>query len=777
MRNRIPNTCQSALAWIALSFVVLAFVGCGETKSPPNVLLITLDTVRADRLGCYGYENIETPNFDQLAQRGILFENASCQVPITLPSHASILTGLYPPNHGIRLNGPYLLPSDVPIVSSMLQDKGYKTGAFVSASVLLAQFGLSRGFDVYDDKVFDASTTYMPERRAADTAERAMNWLKNRPQGAFFLWVHFFDPHMPYDPPEPFKAQYGHNPYDGEIAYVDHVVGKLLATLDEKGETDNTLIILTADHGEGLGEHGEMTHALFVYDGTIRVPLIVVPPKRQVKQPSALQPGTRISRIVETVDIVPTILDVLGMKTSVRFDGKSLLGPEQQEPRNAYAECLYPMSLGWSPLQTARQKQWKYIQAPRRELYDTHSDPFEQDDLYSDDNEQARQLEKWLAGFPIYSEHEARLRQNVSPEVAKNLADLGYLSFGTIRQTQESLFTLPDPKDRAAMFEQINMAPQLINSGQMQQALEILLPLLTSGEHNNPVLNRMIGICYVKMGRFQEGLPFLKTYRLLAEGDLESSYYLGVALLRSGSIEEAVLPFRECVEAMPTYAAAWDQLAVAYGMQKDFEKALEAGKRAVEEDPSNPEYHKNLGVTLLRNGKPDQAETHFTKSLEIQPNSADLNHHLGLALKSQGKNEQAIQAFQKAIAIQADFVDARQYLVEALFKTGNKTAARETAEALIREGADAPVAHFCLGLMEMEAKNFPSAAGHLERAILGMPEFAAAYHACARAVLQIPEGGAYAKWLLSASEKAGVALPEDIQNQLNDLAQTVDSDQ
>ncbi|HNT34791.1 MAG TPA: sulfatase-like hydrolase/transferase, partial [bacterium] len=666
-RIRIPR-----LAMLVSGFILVAMLGCKAAKTAPNVLLITLDTVRADRLGCYGYGDIKTPNIDQLAREGILFEKAYCQVPITLPSHASILTGLYPPNHGIRLNGPYLLPSDVPTVSSLLQEKGYRTGAFVSASVLLSQFGMSRGFDIYDDEILSASTAYMPERRAAVTGQRAVNWLKSSSMDSFFLWVHFFDPHMPYDPPEPFRSQYEANPYDGEIAYVDSVLGKVLGALEETGERDNTLIILTADHGEGLGEHEETTHSLFVYDGTVRVPLILVLPKNQVKDSSPWKPGTRVSQVVETVDIVPTVLDVLGMKTALRFDGKSLLNADKETSRYAYAECLYPMSMGWCPLQTARQDQWKYIRAPRRELFDTDTDPSERANLYSDDHERARDLEKWLSGYPIYSEREASLKQNVSPEVARSLTDLGYLSLGTtVRRSEESLFKLPDPKDRTAVFEQINKAPYLMNTGHAQEALDLLIPLLKGGEHSNPVLNRMLGINYVKMGLFETGLPFLKAYRLLAEGDLESSYYLGVALLRSGSTEAALAPFRECVEAMPSYAAAWDQLAVAYGMQKDYDKALEAGTKAVEREPLNPEYLKNLGVTLLRKGLPDQAETHFAKALEVQPDSADLHHHSGLALKFQGKNEQAARSFEKALTLQPDFVDASQYLVEVLFKMGN----------------------------------------------------------------------------------------------------------
>ena len=341
-------------------------------KDAPNLLLLTLDTTRADRLGCYGYAAAQTPALDAIAARGVRVEQAYCAVPLTLPSHVSLLTGTYPPANGIRVNGGGMLSAELPTLAEEFQIRGYRTGAFVAAWVLSATFGLDRGFDHYDDDVggHDGSTEIGSERPADAVCDAALDWLDRQPDVPFFAWVHFFDPHTPYAPPPGYR-QASADPYDGEITFMDAQLGRLTAWLDERQLREKTLIVVAGDHGESFDEHGETEHGMLIYDTTLHVPLIFSFPAR-------LPAGTVLSTGGRLTDVFPTVADLLGWKAPPGTDGISLtpaLRAGEGRFPTTYAESRYPrQSFGWAALRSLITAEWKYIDAPQPELYDRDGD-------------------------------------------------------------------------------------------------------------------------------------------------------------------------------------------------------------------------------------------------------------------------------------------------------------------------------------------------------------------------------------------------------------------
>ena len=334
-----------------------------------NLVLVTIDTLRADRLGCYGYSQIETPNLDRLAQRGVLFENAVAQAPLTAPSHASILTGMYPTAHKVRDTGGFVLPASDATLAPILRRQGWDTAGFVGASVLKKRFGFDQGFAVYDDQMPKLAARNIAseyaERRAGEVVDRAIAWLSTQSGKPFFLWVHVFDPHSPYDPPSPFREKYEGRPYDGEVAYTDQQLGRLFQAIAKKSPPEKTLVAVLSDHGESLSEHGEYTHGVFLYDSTLRIAFIMAGP--------GVPAGLRMKQQARTIDLLPTLLELTGNKVPAEVQGSSLAPTftgEEVPASYSYAETLFPkINMGWAELRGLRTNRWKYIRAPKPELY------------------------------------------------------------------------------------------------------------------------------------------------------------------------------------------------------------------------------------------------------------------------------------------------------------------------------------------------------------------------------------------------------------------------
>jgi arylsulfatase A-like enzyme len=444
------------MAWpCVVSFAVLvtalATFGCGRAEQlkkpveapsaewrgeiPPNdlnVILITLDTLRSDRLSCYGSAVVDTPNIDGFAAEGVLFSNAASTVPFTLPAHSSILTGLYPPGHGVRENVGYTLDPSIPTLAEVMSEGGWSTAGFVSAFVLDGRWGIDQGFDHYFDDFnladFETANLSSVQRSGDVTVAEAVRWLDERPQNTpFFLWLHLYDPHDPYDPPEPFKSQFPGRPYDGEVAYTDSLIGEFRRALEERGLLSSSLVILTADHGEGLGDHDEAMHGFFVYDTTIHVSLIVRPP-------TATDGGRAVDSAVSHVDIFPTVLDAVGLSAPKRVHGQSLLplivGDDFIPDRGVYSESLYPLlHYGWAPLRAFRTDSRKLISAPRPEVFDVITDPREERDLSLDQPGLTEELENRLADLRAEIERDAPATGAAPDLDAETLAQLQALGY------------------------------------------------------------------------------------------------------------------------------------------------------------------------------------------------------------------------------------------------------------------------------------------------------------------------------------------------------------
>jgi choline-sulfatase len=439
---------------LALIIVAAALVGglwwraADPRQAPMGVVLITLDTTRADRLPAYGFMDASMPHLDRLAREGVVFDQAASVSPLTLPAHASLFTGLLPPAHGVRDNADSPLAPDHTTLAEILQGRGFRTGAFVGSVVVDADRGLAQGFERYSGVgASDRPRPRRGQRRADEVIGDATGWLEEVAGSRFFLWAHLYDPHRPYDPPEPFRSRYA-DPYVGEIAFADSQIGRLLEQLEAHDLLDRTLLIVAADHGESLGEHGERDHGIFIYQSVIRVPLIMRGP--------GIAPG-RIGEVVRLTDVMPTVLDLLGIPAPA-LDGVSLVdlmrGRRGDLDREAYAESLYPQRFGWSPLRALRQGRYKFIEAPRPELYDLHRDPFEERNLYDERRPMADALAQRLA---VIGDREpapgGRAEAGlVSPALQQRLAALGYVGSVSPRALPEAA-DLPDPKDCIGFFQ------------------------------------------------------------------------------------------------------------------------------------------------------------------------------------------------------------------------------------------------------------------------------------------------------------------------------------
>jgi arylsulfatase A-like enzyme/Tfp pilus assembly protein PilF len=655
----------------AAACVVLVGASC-RAPAPPaarHVVLVTLDTLRADRVGAYGGPADTTPNLDRIAREGAFARHAVAHVPLTRASHATLLSGLLPWQHGIRDNiSPGELPA-APLLAEVLKGQGFRTAAFVSSIVLSPQAGLGRGFDVFSDQMPAAPGARFLntlQRRGEETLAEALPWIEaNRGQGRLFLWLHLYDPHDPYEPPEPFASRFAGRLYDGEVAYVDDLVGRLDGALARLGLRDDTLLVVASDHGEGLGEHGETLHGFFVYETTLAVPLIVRGP--------GITSGTRLDAAVGLVDLYRTVLDLTGvpLPAGARAGGRSLApalrGGDEPIEQPLYAESLVPLlHFGWSDLRVLREGRWKYIQAPRPELFDLSSDPGETDNRAAAEPARASAFQAALGKVLDEERRAASAGPSgaVPVELLEKLGALGYVGGAAPAQTSTPG---ADPKDRVADFR---LANALMREG-----------LVALNERDFARAATQFG-------------------QLLRRGivSFEAHLYLGRALLGLGRPAEAARHFEEAVRRAPTLPEGWRNLAaarLAMGSRAEarqaYEKALplapkdaklrvqlgellrDAGQpaaaierlqEAVTLDPNDASAWNALGMTLGGNARLAEAEAAFRKAVERNAQNQRYAFNLGLALVRQGRAAEARPWFEKSLALDPTFTPAREQLAE-----------------------------------------------------------------------------------------------------------------
>lgn len=575
-----------------------------------NIILITLDTTRADHLGCYGYKKARTPNLDRLAEEGIRFSNAYCPAPLTLPSHTSILTGLLPVKHGVRNNGHYLSPG-VRTVTEILKERGYKTAAFVSSFSVDSRFGLDRGFEVYDD-TFQAQLpfkTLNAERRAEDTFVRFARWLENSWKNKFFCWVHFYDPHLPYDPPSPFKEDFQDSPYDGEIAYMDVYVGKIIEALREKNILDRTIIIVAGDHGEGLGDKVEIGHGIFLYEETIKVPLIFWGKKVFIRPEI-------IDKKVRLIDLAPTILDLAGGSDErLETQGQSLIPVfkrKERKDREVLVETMYPKeNFGWSELVGLVEGKWKFIQAPRPELYDLKTDPEERKNLYEYSKDIAEKLKEELEKILLSAGGgSAQGSASSRSEDLEKLRSLGYLNFAPARAGS----TYPDPKEKIDLLKLIQLAQGYEFEEKYEEAEKIYLKIL-------------------------EEIP-----------DSPASYVsLALSQARQKKLEAALETLKKGLDRIPDSEILMVRLGHTYLVSGRVREAFETMNKVLELNPKNVDALTVCGGILDAAGQKEAARSYYEKALSIEPESKHLRMSLAANLASTGKLKEAIEIYKKLI--------------------------------------------------------------------------------------------------------------------------------
>jgi tetratricopeptide (TPR) repeat protein len=621
---------RRALPWIAAAAVALAaatpFVGpfwrerrLRAAPRPLDVLLVTLDTTRADRLGCYGRGGDTSPHLDGLARKGVLFRRAYAHVPLTAPSHASLLTGMLPPRHGVHDNGGYVLKEDFATLAEQFVEAGYRTAGFVSAFVLDRRFGLGRGFATYEDDVLAGGPEQLLAAvRAEVTVNRALAWLRAADPRPSFAWVHLYDPHLPYEPPEPFLGRFRERPYEGEIAYMDAQVGRLLDAVARRGRP--TLVAAVGDHGESLGEHQELTHSYFIYEGTQRVPFLL-------SLPGSLPAGAVVEPVVRAVDLMPTVLEIAGLPVPSGLDGRSLVPlitrRERDEPGPAYLESYHPR-LWWGAreLLGLRTGQWLFIQSPRPELYDINDDPGQKTNLAARRPQEMERLRARLQAYTTGSDFLAGLTAT-DPETAGRLRALGYVGgFAAEAGAGADAETLPDAKDNAPLLAAYSQAEDLAAKGQLADALEKYREALKVNP-GSVTVRLSVANTLLNLGRFDEG--FQEFAELSLRSPREPSYIQGMARCLSGQGRhaEALALLAGAVEKIPESADLREDLALVLlkaGKTEDAEGHL---RRVVEQSPRRVAPRLRLATTLLKMRRPQDATAQFLEVVARSPKSKE----------------------------------------------------------------------------------------------------------------------------------------------------------
>lgn len=635
------------------ALIVFSAGGCvaqSPTKNTPNVVLITIDTLRADHLGCYGYQQIRTPNIDAFAADSSRFTRAFTVVPVTLPSHSAMLTGTYPMYSGMHDFSANRLSPEQATLASVLKQSGYITGAVVASAVLDSRFGLNRGFDFYYDhfdfsRLEEANLDQM-ERPGNVVLDHALDWLNANWNKKFFLWVHLYDPHHPYVPPEPFRTQYADRPYDGEIAFDDAQVGRLLQFLKSKGVYEKSVIVLAGDHGESLGEHGEKTHGFFIYNATLHVPLIVhLPQKAQLDV---------VTDPVSLVDIMPTILATVGVDVPSQIQGRNLvpiLRKDQADPDRAlYSETFLPrIHFNWSELRGAQNSRYHFIDAPHPELYDLTKDPGELHNLLSEKKAVSEEMRAKLFGLirQYSAGKEMAEKTGLDPALMERLKSLGYAGFSGGSDPTISNRDLPDPKDRIATYELISEAIADSQHGRYADSIEKLTAAIKT-EPQSVAAHYLQGLNFYRSQRFPEAVEELQKTVQLSPDYALAVFNLGMAQAKAGQIDDAISTLRQALKLDSSNFEAAFNLGVAYIQKRDLPTAAGLFRQAIAINPGMARNHRALGETLLYLGQLDEAVAELRRAVELAPQEPAMHESLAKALSAKGLTAEADQEMERA---------------------------------------------------------------------------------------------------------------------------------
>jgi len=654
-----------------------SFLKKGGSRQP-NIVLITLDTTRADHLPMYGYDGVKTPRLQRLARRGLVFEQCVTASPFTLPAHCTIMTGLYPTYHGVRINGNTALSEKHETMAKILSRRGYDCGAFIGAFVLDGRWGLKQGFAHYDDdfnlnkyKQLDLGLVQRPSREVVD---KAIAWLSERKEKPFFAWLHLYDPHIPYNPPEPYRSEYGgRGPaglYDGEIAAMDAQIGRFYDWLDENDLTGNTILVLVGDHGEGLGQHDESTHGYYIYDYVVRVPLLIVTPF------APFQNRHRPEQ-VRTVDLLPTVEEMAGMAPGKNLHGRSLLPlfypGNEDEKRPAYSESMAPqIQYGWSPLYALRQYPYKYIDAPRAEFYDLKSDPGENSDLRLRQFAKAREYKKILEKLISDTGRNAPKTEaaDLDQETMRRLATLGYVgSFSTVKPAADNA-KLADPKDKIAIFEAVSKSQELTFNEKYAEAVALLENVL----QNDPEVIQarlLLSNAYIKLKRPLDARTQLDAVLKQDANHVQALILMASVLRDMNRYEDMISLCQKALSVDPNSTQALSLMGNAYMDHKEYIKALPPLQKAAEIQPNLTQYQQSLAACYIYLKQYTDAERILNIIGRDYPKFPLVHFHLGLVADEQGNLVQAETGYRKEIELNPKSVPARFNLGKLLLKKGD----------------------------------------------------------------------------------------------------------
>ncbi len=613
---------------------------------PPNVILITLDTVRADRMGFLGSKRGLTPHLDALARQSVVFTHAYSQVPLTTASHATILTGTYPQFHQVNDFG-VPLAEDLPYAPYIFRGNGYHTAAFVGSLVLdpvaRSAPGFERGFDTYDAgfhrRRMGEDRYQAIERRGGEVVGHALAWLTAHQKGPFFIWVHLYDAHDPYDPPEPYKSRYAAAPYDGEIAYVDAAVGKLLSWLRLRGLYEGAMIAVMADHGEALGEHGEITHGIFLYDETIHVPLLF-------KLPHERSAATRVDNRAELVDVLPTMLQAAGISVPKEVQGESLLSmlkATTSRDRPAYAESDYPhRTFGWSSLRSLRTGKYLFIEAPRKELYDQTADPKAEHNLSAASVAVTNTLASQVDAFrQKTSTAKEAPKVSTDPGLQERLNALGYVATDSSSSSMPGIKeTGADPKDKVEVVNLLHRAEMAKEDMRFEEAVPLLEQVITL-EPNLPITYLQLGTALSSLKNYEKAVPILQKAVEMRPDLTVPRYQLGSALFETGDFVGAAAEFETVVARSPNWPEAHLSLATAYARADRLKDAIPEYEKVIELRPNHYSAHLLLGRAQALSGNPAAALPNLVKAAELQPKSPEPHRFLADAYVQLGRQDDA----------------------------------------------------------------------------------------------------------------------------------------
>jgi len=634
-------------------------------KPATNVVLVTIDTVRADHVGCYGGKEAQTPTLDSLARDGVVFERAISQVPLTWPSHAVILTGMYPFQNGVQdFTGQPLAPQ-LRSVAQAFKQNGYRTGAVVSAFVLDRSWGLARGFDFYDDafspEQFKNRDLGLVDRKAGESVTHALVWLQKNSKRPFFFWLHLYDPHSPYDPPEPYHTQYHTHLYDGEIAYADHELGRLISWLKRSQLYDRSLIVVLSDHGESLGEHGEREHGFFVYNSTVHIPLIVKPPTNSGFRTA------RVLRPVETTSVAPALLGVAGVKDVAierQFSSRQLFAKQLENESAAYSETFYTFSsFGWSPLHALETSRYHYIDAPTPELYDLNSAPEEGRNIAAEQRATVAVLKSKLQQLLSGKAFQATKAESstVNPDAAEKLRALGYVAYRSPVSAEALAAGLPDPKDKLEEFNSILTAQDAMRAGD-----------LSAGE--------------ALLAKVQERDPKMYVVHFL----------LGEAASRNKDWEKSAAEFQRCLDLNPNFDQAMTGLARALFFLGKADDAKQWARSALKYNPQNYKAWYALGFVESREDK-SAAIADYEKGVAIQGNFAALRRDLGMLYFQQQNYAAAAKHLAKAAELGVEEAPLYNFLGISYDRSGRLAEAVDSYHHALKLDDTLAEAHLNLG--------------------------------------------------------------------------------